>query len=176
MPEASPKNAGVDWDSLFKQLARDYKNEEKVLRLIAWSYQYDAQCFEFMRKAFYDRYVKCSGDLETMEITFCANNFPSNDIRVEGILGEVIFRISEGQYNIISPDMDPEYTLLMKEIFNYIRENESEIFSPMEVEVWYELMSGKNYREIAENMEKEPKIIDNAVQRIKKKVHAYLQW
>lgn len=94
----TPKNAGVDWDSLFKQLARDYKNEENVLRLIAWSYQYDAQCFEFMRKAFYDRYVKWSGDLETMEITFCANNFPSNDIRVEGILGEVIFRISEGLY------------------------------------------------------------------------------
>lgn len=84
--------------------------------------------------------------------------------------------IRERQYDIISPDMDPEDTLLMKEIFNYIRENESEIFSPMEVEVWYELMSGKNYREIAENMEKEPKIIDNAVQRIKKKVHAYLQW
>lgn len=87
-----------------------------------------------------------------------------------------LLNIRERQYDIISPDMDPEDTLLMKEIFNYIRENESEIFSPMEVEVWYELMSGKNYREIAENMEKEPKIIDNAVQRIKKKVHAYLQW
>ena len=84
--------------------------------------------------------------------------------------------IRERQYDIISPDMDPEDTLLMKEIFNYIRENESEIFSPMEVEVWYELMSGKNYREIAENMEKEPKIIDTAVQRIKKTVPAYLQW
>ena len=79
-------------------MARDYKNEENVLRLIAWSYQYDAQCFEFMRKAFYDRYVKWSGDLETMEITFCANNFPPNDVRVEGILGEVISRISEGRY------------------------------------------------------------------------------
>ncbi|MGN0733550.1 MAG: RNA polymerase sporulation sigma factor SigH [Emergencia sp.] len=82
----------------------------------------------------------------------------------------------ERQYDIISPDMDPEDTLLMKEIFNYIRENESEIFSPMEVEVWYELMNGKNYREIAANLDKEPKIIDNAVQRIKKKVRAYLQW
>lgn len=94
----TPKNVDVDWDSLFKQLAQDYKNNENVLRLIAWSYQYDAQCFEFMREAFYDRYVKWSGDLETMEITFCANNFPPNDIRVEGILGEVLFRISEGRY------------------------------------------------------------------------------
>lgn len=83
---------------------------------------------------------------------------------------------TELKYDVVSSEMDPEDTLMMKEIFNYIRENEAEIFSPMEVEVWYELMNGKNYREIAENLEKEPKIIDNAVQRIKKKVRAYLQW
>lgn len=85
-------------------------------------------------------------------------------------------QVQDHSYKAVSSDMDPEDTLLMKEVFNYIRENESEIFSPMETEVWYELMNGKNYREIAINLEKDPKTIDNAVQRIKKKLHAYLEW
>ncbi|MDD6763905.1 MAG: RNA polymerase sporulation sigma factor SigH [Firmicutes bacterium] len=80
------------------------------------------------------------------------------------------------QYEAISPDITPEDALLMKEVFNYIKENETEIFSPMEIEVWYGLMNGKTYKEIAEKLGKEPKIIDNALQRIKKKVRAYLQW
>ena len=80
------------------------------------------------------------------------------------------------QYEAISSDITPEDALLMKEVFNYIKENEAEIFSPMEIEVWYGLMNGKTYKEIAEKLGKEPKIIDNALQRIKKKVRAYLQW
>jgi hypothetical protein len=95
----TPSGADVDWDCLFKRLAADYKNRNNVLRLIAWSYQYDAPCFEFMRKSFYERYVKWSGDLERMEITFCANNFPPDDARVAGLLGEVISRIGNGIYD-----------------------------------------------------------------------------
>ena len=94
----TPRDVDMNWGALFRRLSQDYKDGKNVLRLIAWSYQYDAPYFEFMRKAFYDRYVKWSGDLETMEITFCANNFPSNDLRVEGLVDKVLSRIGKGQY------------------------------------------------------------------------------
>ena len=88
----------IDWGKLFKNLARDYKSGKNVIRLIAWSYQYDSSCFDFLRKELYDRYVKCSQDLTTMEITFCANNYPPNSKMVSGLLGEVLERISEKRY------------------------------------------------------------------------------
>ena len=47
------------------------------------------------------------------------------------------------QYEAISSDITPVDALLMKEVFNYIKENEAEIFSPREIEVWYGLMNGK---------------------------------
>ncbi len=101
----TPRDANVDWTALFDRLAKDYKlakdynrSGKNVLRLIAWSYQYDAPCFEFMREDFHERYVKQSGDLDTMEITFCANCFPPDDSRVEDLLREVLSRIGKGQY------------------------------------------------------------------------------
>ena len=53
-------------------------------------------------------------------------------------------------------------------------ENDNGVFSPLERQVLEEKMKGLNYQDIAKNLEKEPKAIDNALQRIKKKIDKYL--
>ena len=69
---------------------------------------------------------------------------------------------------------DPETLMLMKEIGQYLKEETHEIFSPMEQKVWDRILQGKHYQEIAVELNKSPKSIDNTMQRIKKKIYAYL--
>ncbi|MEE0742327.1 MAG: RNA polymerase sporulation sigma factor SigH [Emergencia sp.] len=73
-----------------------------------------------------------------------------------------------------SPDTDPEAMMLMKEVVDYLKANEEQLFSPMENQIWTEMLKGKDYREIAETLQKPTKTVDNAMQRIKKKVQSYL--
>ena len=69
---------------------------------------------------------------------------------------------------------DPETLMLMKEIGQYLKEESHEIFSSLEQKVWDRMLQGKTYQEIAAELDKAPKAIDNAMQRIKKKIYAYL--
>jgi len=69
---------------------------------------------------------------------------------------------------------DPETLMLMKEVGAYLKEESHEIFSAMEKSVWDRMLQGKDYQEIATELDKAPKAIDNAMQRIKKKIYAYL--
>lgn len=85
-----------DWTSLFRQLANDYRNGRDVLRLIAWTYQYKNEEFEFIRDRLYSDYVRYFQTLSIVEYSFCANCFGSGDERVAGILGRVIERIAGG--------------------------------------------------------------------------------
>ena len=74
-----------------------------------------------------------------------------------------------------NPDTDPESMMLMREVVEYLKENDQHIFSPLESQVWNEMLKGKNYREIAFSLRKSSKTIDNAMQRIKKKIEGYLK-
>lgn len=69
---------------------------------------------------------------------------------------------------------NPETLLVFKDIVYYIMHNGDNILSDFEMEVLSEMVKGKNYEEIAEKLGRNPKSIDNAMQRIKKKVVAYL--
>lgn len=69
---------------------------------------------------------------------------------------------------------DPETLMLMKEVGVYLKEESHTIFSKFEQLVWDRMLQGKTYQEIALELEKSPKAIDNAMQRIKKKIYAYL--
>lgn len=90
-----------DWQKLFERLADGYRWKPKqFLRLIAWSYQFDAPCFEFMRDDFHSRYVKEKGNLGPMEVTFCSNNFDSADERVSSLTQEVLTRIGDDNYQL----------------------------------------------------------------------------
>lgn len=95
-----PRIDGFAWTELFTSLAVSYcQSPKKFLRLIAWSYQFDAPCFEFMREEFYERYVNKKESLSTMEITFCSNNFDAKDERVSSLTREVLTRIGHGDYS-----------------------------------------------------------------------------
>ena len=83
--------------------------------------------------------------------------------------------ISVGDILQASMDNDPEALLLLQEVVDYLKTYDSGLFSKFEREVWIEKLKGKNYMEIAEHLDRSPKSVDNALQRIKKKIVAYLE-
>ena len=90
----------------------------------------------------------------------------SEDGTSEAILGDVL-KDSRGY--------EPEELMLLKEIINFLKAYDSRIFSNLERQVLEEKMKGKGYIEIAESLGRTPKSIDNTLQRIRKKVLAYLE-
>ena len=83
--------------------------------------------------------------------------------------------ISVGDIMHASMDNDPEALLLLQEVVDYLKTYDSGLFSKFEREVWVEKLKGRNYMEIAEQLGRSPKSVDNALQRIKKKIVAYLE-
>ncbi len=71
-------------------------------------------------------------------------------------------------------ETDPESMMLMKEVVDFLKRNGQDLFSPLEMQVWNELRRGRNYREIAFVLHCPVKTVDNAMQRIKKKVEWFL--
>ena len=69
---------------------------------------------------------------------------------------------------------NPETLLVIKDIAYYILHNGDNIFSDFEMEVLNQVVKGRGYDKIAEKLGKTPKSIDNALQRTKKKIVAYL--
>ena len=65
---------------------------------------------------------------------------------------------------------EPERLALLKESIDALFDEAKEKLSPMEQSVFRGIMQGKSYTEIAEELGKSPKSIDNATQRIKKKI------
>lgn len=70
-------------------------------------------------------------------------------------------------------DSDPETVLLLTEIIDYVTREDSKVFSELEMKVWMEYIQGKSCSQIAEEMERTPKSIDNAIQRTKRKLNLY---
>lgn len=69
---------------------------------------------------------------------------------------------------------NPEAFLIIKDVVYYILHNGDNIFSSFEMQVLNELIKGSDYDKIARKLGKNYKSIDNAMQRIKKKVIGYL--
>lgn len=69
---------------------------------------------------------------------------------------------------------DPEMLFIGKEEFLRIEGKINEVLSSFELEVLYLYLQGKSYHEIAGELNKEVKSIDNALQRIKKKIEKFL--
>ena len=65
---------------------------------------------------------------------------------------------------------DPEEIMISKERFNLIEEKLSVVLSGYETNVLKSYLSGKSYSDIASELKKSEKSIDNALQRIKKKI------
>jgi len=71
---------------------------------------------------------------------------------------------------------DPEELIINREEFDDIEEKMGEILSSLEWEVLMAYLEGKSYQEIAAGLDRHVKSIDNALQRVKRKLERYLEY
>ena len=69
---------------------------------------------------------------------------------------------------------NPESMLIDREDLSLIEGRIGEMLSDLEIEVLIRYIEGKSYQEISEEMNRHVKSIDNALQRIKRKLQKYL--
>lgn len=72
-----------------------------------------------------------------------------------------------------NPDLDPEVLFISKENAAFLNERMNEVLSTLEKNVLALYMEGKSYQEIAVVLNKPAKSIDNALQRVKKKMEKF---
>ena len=70
---------------------------------------------------------------------------------------------------------DPEEMIINMENVGNIRAKINEVLSGLEQEVLNAYLDGKSYQEIAEALGRHVKSIDNALQRVKRKLEKYLE-
>ena len=70
---------------------------------------------------------------------------------------------------------DPEELVISQEDFNHIEGKIGELLSELEWEVLTSYLQGKSYQEIAVDLDRHVKSIDNALQRVKRKLERYLR-
>ncbi|MGI6065948.1 MAG: RNA polymerase sporulation sigma factor SigH [Bacillota bacterium] len=70
---------------------------------------------------------------------------------------------------------DPEELIISREEFDDIEEKMGEILSSLEWKVLMYYLEGKSYQEIAVDLKRHVKSIDNALQRVKRKLERYLE-
>lgn len=70
---------------------------------------------------------------------------------------------------------DPEELIISREEFNNIESKIGELLSDLEWEVLNSYLQGKSYQEIAVDLDRHVKSIDNALQRVKRKLERYLE-
>ena len=70
---------------------------------------------------------------------------------------------------------DPEELIINQEEFQDIEEKMGEILSELERQVLRLYLDGRSYQEIAEELDRHVKSIDNALQRVKRKLERYLE-
>lgn len=73
-----------------------------------------------------------------------------------------------------SRDADPEEMLINREAIDSIEGRIGEMLSPLEKEALIRYLEGKSYQEISREIGHHVKAIDNALQRVKRKLQRYL--
>ena len=69
---------------------------------------------------------------------------------------------------------DPEELIIGKEQIKHIEDKMSKVLSDLEMEVLQSYLDGKSYQEIASDLDRQAKSIDNALQRVKRKLEKCL--
>ena len=69
---------------------------------------------------------------------------------------------------------NPEDMVISREEFDDIEKKMNEILSDLEWKVLMSYLDGKSYQEIAEDLNRHIKSIDNALQRVKRKLEKYI--
>lgn len=70
---------------------------------------------------------------------------------------------------------NPEDVIINREEMNMIHSKINDVLSSLEQEVLNQYLDGMSYQEIAENLGRHVKSIDNALQRVKRKLEKYLE-
>lgn len=70
---------------------------------------------------------------------------------------------------------NPEELLISREEFDSMEAKIGEVLSDLELQVLTDYLDGKSYQEIAEKLDRHVKSIDNALQRVKRKLEKSLQ-
>jgi len=70
---------------------------------------------------------------------------------------------------------NPEEIIISREEFIFIEKKMGEILSSLEWKVLMAYLEGKSYQEIAVELKRHVKSIDNALQRVKRKLEKYLE-
>ncbi len=77
---------------------------------------------------------------------------------------------------ITSPQSDdPMHAMINQEEFSYLEEKMSEVLSELEQQVLALYLEGRSYYEISELLNRHVKSIDNALQRVKRKLERHLE-
>jgi len=71
--------------------------------------------------------------------------------------------------------LDPEELIINQEEFTGLEDKMAEILSDLERKVLMLYLDGRSYQEIAEDLKRHVKSIDNALQRVKRKLERYLE-
>lgn len=71
---------------------------------------------------------------------------------------------------------DPEQIMIDREEYKVMESKMSEVLSDLEWEVLKKYIDGKSYQEISVDLNRQVKSIDNALQRVKKKLEKYLEF
>ena len=76
---------------------------------------------------------------------------------------------------VAGENADPEALAMINEVMDSLTADGVTVFSPLENRVWAMMRQGMSYREIAEKLSRSPKSVDNAIQRIRKKIYEFLR-
>lgn len=71
--------------------------------------------------------------------------------------------------------LDPETLVINREQFNDIENKMTEVLSDLERQVLMHYLDGRSYQEISNDLNRHVKSIDNALQRVKRKLERYLE-
>lgn len=74
-----------------------------------------------------------------------------------------------------SRSSDPEQLVISREEYDAIEEKLSKVLSRLERNVLDQYLDGRSYQEISEDLKRHVKSIDNALQRVKRKLEHYLE-
>lgn len=98
--------------------------------------------------------------------SYISLNKPVFDEESERTLGEVVTTEKEG---------NPEEMFINQENLMDIESTMQRILSPLEQDVVNLYLEGKSYTEIAQKLGRHVKSVDNALQRVKRKLEQYLE-
>jgi len=102
-------------------------------------------------------------------------NAPLNQaVSLDGPVGEEDDSPSLGETIAAGYDSSPEDQIIYSELMSLFTDPSKDLFSSFEKNVMNYLVRGKKYKEIAKLLGKTPKQIDNAIQRIRKKIATLL--